>query len=374
MVTITGFTAARMLAMEAATIVSGAISGDNLILTKHDSSTVNAGNVRGPQGIQGVGLQSQSNINRIINGDFSVNQRGFSSITESGNFGHDRWKMLCTGGTTTYSAQTAALGLLPESNQNYARMVTTGQSTTGHFAKIQQHIEDVRTLSGKSATVSFWAWAGSGTPKIAVEYTQSFGTGGSSPVAIYAGQVTLSTTPTRYSVTVSLPSVSGKTITSDSCLIMQLWTSAGSSFNSETGSLGIQNTTINIWGVQAEEGTSATAFKQESYADTLRACQRYYEYRAFGISTGQNVMAVCYNSAAQPVGHVAWIVQKRAIPTIIFPSNGSGRFISTAALATNQTFQTASVSLEGIDIVTVNNHPAGAGWFDGFSLTASSEF
>lgn len=53
MATITGLTAARMLAIEAASIVSGAISGDNLILTKFDGSTVNAGNVRGPQGPTG---------------------------------------------------------------------------------------------------------------------------------------------------------------------------------------------------------------------------------------------------------------------------------------------------------------------------------
>lgn len=50
---VTGFTAARLLIMEAATIVSGAIVGDNLILTKNGGGTVNAGNVRGPQGIPG---------------------------------------------------------------------------------------------------------------------------------------------------------------------------------------------------------------------------------------------------------------------------------------------------------------------------------
>lgn len=50
MATVTVFTAARMAAIEAASIVSGAISGDNLILTKFGGGTVNAGNVRGPAG------------------------------------------------------------------------------------------------------------------------------------------------------------------------------------------------------------------------------------------------------------------------------------------------------------------------------------
>lgn len=55
MATVTGFTAARMLAMEAATIVDGDVVGDNLILTRHDGTTFNAGNVRGPIGVMDVG-------------------------------------------------------------------------------------------------------------------------------------------------------------------------------------------------------------------------------------------------------------------------------------------------------------------------------
>lgn len=50
MATVTGLTAERMLEIEAASVVSGAVSGDELILTKHDGSTIDAGNVRGPQG------------------------------------------------------------------------------------------------------------------------------------------------------------------------------------------------------------------------------------------------------------------------------------------------------------------------------------
>jgi hypothetical protein len=53
MATVTGLTSARMLAIEAASIVSGTISGDNLILTKFDGNTINAGNVRGATGPTG---------------------------------------------------------------------------------------------------------------------------------------------------------------------------------------------------------------------------------------------------------------------------------------------------------------------------------
>lgn len=44
MATVTGFTAARMLAIEAASVISGAINGSgHLILTKHDASEIDAG-------------------------------------------------------------------------------------------------------------------------------------------------------------------------------------------------------------------------------------------------------------------------------------------------------------------------------------------
>lgn len=54
MATITGLTAARMLAIEAASVVDGEVVGDDLILTRHDGSNINAGDVRGPQGLTGA--------------------------------------------------------------------------------------------------------------------------------------------------------------------------------------------------------------------------------------------------------------------------------------------------------------------------------
>lgn len=53
MATVTGLTAERMLEIEAASIVDGDVVGDNLILTRHDSTQINAGSVRGPQGDAG---------------------------------------------------------------------------------------------------------------------------------------------------------------------------------------------------------------------------------------------------------------------------------------------------------------------------------
>jgi hypothetical protein len=58
-ITVTGFTSARMLAIENNSVVDGEVVVDDLILTRHDGGVINAGNVRGQQGpigsIQEVG-------------------------------------------------------------------------------------------------------------------------------------------------------------------------------------------------------------------------------------------------------------------------------------------------------------------------------
>jgi microcystin-dependent protein len=54
MATVTGFTAARMLEIENTTVVDGNVVGNNLILQTREGTTIDAGNVRGPQGIQGI--------------------------------------------------------------------------------------------------------------------------------------------------------------------------------------------------------------------------------------------------------------------------------------------------------------------------------
>src|SRR5690349_2014161 len=50
---VTGLTAARMLLIEAMSVISGAVVGDDLILQRRDGLTINAGNVRGPAGPEG---------------------------------------------------------------------------------------------------------------------------------------------------------------------------------------------------------------------------------------------------------------------------------------------------------------------------------
>jgi len=224
--------------------------------------------------------------NAIINPDFSINQRNFSSTTTSGTYGFDRWAMLRgAGGTVTYSAQTFTVGAPAATGyeaRNFARIVTSGQAAVGDFALLQQGIEDVRTFAGAQIVISFWARAGSGTPSVSVEWAQSFGTGGSPSAGVesYVGKIQLSTSWTRYQIAYTVPSISGKTIGTDansSNNILRIFTSAGSNFNARTGALGNQNATIDFWGVQVERGTRATPLERRPIGMEAALCERYYQ-------------------------------------------------------------------------------------------------
>ena len=258
--------------------------------------------------------------NKIINGDFRINQRNFSSTTTTSTFGFDRWQILIAGtGTTTYSAQTFTAGAAPVAGYeavNFARVVTTGQTGTNPYSILAQNIEDVRTLAGQTVTVSFWAKAASGTPKIAVDLTQNFGSGGSAEVNNYAGQATLTTSWARYSVTTTLPSISGKTIGTSSLLGAFLWVSAGTDLNSRTGSIGIQTNTFDIWGVQVEASSTASDFATATgtIQGELAACQRYYYLHVTGNS--QSFANAANFSASQMSAFINFPVTMRTTPTL----------------------------------------------------------
>jgi hypothetical protein len=247
--------------------------------------------------------------NKIINGDFRFNQRSFTSTVNNG-YTFDRWIKSTNGSTGTVSPQVFTPGAAPVAGYegtNFLRLVTAGQSAAGDSAQISQFIEDVRTFAGQTITISFWAKADTGTPKVYVETYQIFGAGGSSAVIQTGTQITLSTSWARYSVTITVPSISGKTIGTSSYLAVNFFTSAGSDLNSRTNSLGLQNFTFDLWGVQAEAGSVATAFQTATgtIQGELAACQRYYaksyaQGSAPGslVNEGSQVYSAYYNVTA----------------------------------------------------------------------------
>jgi hypothetical protein len=263
--------------------------------------------------------------NAILNSDFRYNQRAFTSNTTTGTYNFDRWLQTNSGGSFTVTPQTFTAGAAPVAgyeSTNFLQGITATQSAAGDYAYFTQRVEDVRTNAGTTIVVSFWAKANTGTPKISVELSQNFGSGGSPSAQVNtpAGAVTLSTAWARYSVSVSIPSISGKTIgttANTSYLELNLWTSSGATNATRASSIGIQNFTAGIWGVQLEQGTTATAFQTATgtIQGELAACQRYFYNH---LSGNAGAIGVGYNETATSMGaQVKFAVTMRTVPSLV---------------------------------------------------------
>ena len=146
--------------------------------------------------------------NRIINGGFDVWQRGTSSST-NGGYCADRWQTSWNGtGAITTSQQAFTPGAAPVAGYEgtyYMRMAAPASLGTTTAYEADYKIEDVRTLAGQTATVSFWARA-SAAKAFAIRFDHNYGTGGTAyNVAVASGSVNITTSWARYSVTVTLP-------------------------------------------------------------------------------------------------------------------------------------------------------------------------
>ena len=301
-----------------------------------------------------TGLRYNANFaagkNKIINGDFNINQRTFSSTTTDGTYGFDRWLFGRSGdGTTTCSAQTFTPGTAPVSGYeaaNYVRIVTTGQTTSSSYTLLTQRVEDVRTLAGQTVTVSFWAKANTGTPSITVELQQNYGTGGTATSDLYKSKIAITTSWARYSVTIALNSLTGKTIGTGSNLAIALWVSAGSNFNSRLDSLGLQANTFEFWGVQVEAGSVATAFQTATgtIQGELAACQRYYyqwsaanAYSPFGVGFTQGTtLAILYKAMPVVMRTTPTITTTGTAANYAVMNGNTGRIACSAVPVINQ--------------------------------------
>jgi hypothetical protein len=292
--------------------------------------------------------------NKIINGDFGVNQRFFSSTTTANVYGFDRWSAYFEGGTVTYSAQNFTVGAAPVAGyegKSFMRLATTGQSASGNSTRAYQKIEDVRTFAGQTVTVSFWAKASSGTPFVGVNFIQDFGTGGSPSGAAegLGSAVTISTSWARYSVTRTVASISGKTIgtTTPGSLNLGLWTSAGSAFASALpGFSALQNVDIDIWGVQVEAGSAATPFQTATgtIQGELAACHRYYYQIGPGAAYASFGIGGFHPASTSFMFIVNTPVVMRTVPTFTtvgaFQTNGTG--VSLTGLGFNGTYSNSA--------------------------------
>lgn len=261
--------------------------------------------------------------NILINGNFDVWQRGTTATynTLSSRFIVDRWMMRSTGAATvTTSQQSFTLGQtdVPNNPKYYHRWdITSYTSGNGLF---HQRIEGVAKNSGQNLTLTFWAKCNS-SQNLITSYRQYFGSSGSSDVDTSGSTFALTTSWQKFTETVTIPSVSGKTI------------SGGNDYLYLQFNLPGAVCTVDIAQVQLEVGDIATPFEHRSYAEELSLCSRFYHTSFSGETTisgshpanyAGKVFSWCdqYGSSPDRVAfNYQWPVQMRDIPTVTMYGN-----------------------------------------------------
>jgi hypothetical protein len=268
--------------------------------------------------------------NKIINGDFGIWQRGtsFSNPTDA-QYVADRFIIAANGSGTTrtvsqqtfdYSASPAAdkLPITGYPSTYFLRNAVTVAGTGATYHSIQQKIEDVKIFAGQIITVSFWAKAETSRTTTFGVY-QNFGSGGSATVFPVGGTATLTTSWARYSATITVPPINGKTIGTGSFLAVTI--------DCPQNAI----STTDIWGVQVEAGSVATPFTTATgtLSGELAACQRYYQIvgNIFGAANGTGViegLAAVTPMRSAPTAAMLTSTPYAESPTSVTARNGSG--------------------------------------------------
>lgn len=297
--------------------------------------------------------------NLIINGAFDFWQRGTSIVQTGGQYTADRWRIQAATAvpTRTITQESFTPNELNEIGFGDARFyfrstLTTVGSSTGVF--ISQRVEDVRSLANQTATVSFYAKSDS-TRTQTVDLRQNFGSGGSAQVTFGSNTFSTTTSWQRFSFTISVPSISGKTLGANSFIELHFTQALAN------GSV------LDMWGLQLEASPIATSFKRNanSFEGELGACQRYY-FRYSGVAN--NRFAIGFNtSTAAGYFVISYPTTMRIAPTALEQTGTAadyginhGNFTTTNG-TTVPAFDFASINNAGVTLGVTSGLTAGQG-------------
>ena len=197
-------------------LVPNAIAGDNAITFPNTvgevvvtDSSGNLGNIK----VNSINSGPLAGFrNAIINGNFDIWQRATTYTGSLNPFVADRWTSNGTAKEVDRRSFTLGQTEVPGNPTYYLEFALT--DTTSNSPHVQQSIEGVRTFAGEEVTLSFWCKAVGSGFNLTVEYQQNFGTGGAPSLSTVtnAGTTALTTSWAKYTVTTTLPSISGKTL------------------------------------------------------------------------------------------------------------------------------------------------------------------
>ncbi|UQS15554.1 carbohydrate-binding protein CenC [Pseudomonas sp. HS6] len=266
--------------------------------------------------------------NVLINGGFDIWQRGPTNLGPNiGGYVADRFRCDWNGSAgVAISQQGFAPGQteVADEPQFFLRWQQTQVGAGATIHRISQAIESVRTLAGKTATVTFWARSDAAR-QLRVSVTQNFGTAGSESVEKTVDVFQLGTSWKKYSASFRLPGIAGKMLGANNFVRL--------AFDLPLNVL----QTVDLAQIQMEEGPVSTPFEYRPVAEELMLCQRYFE-KSFATwlpvraNNGSNTCISTFTQAApansgQFAMTTGMLVQKRVLPTVVMycPGNTSNQ-------------------------------------------------
>ena len=298
------------------------------------------------------------NRNAFINSDFAIQQRNKTSTqglgagnNVNGAYQCDRWLQLhdAPAGTGQASTGRGTFALGQTAVPGEPRFFLHHQQTVGSNVsapRFLQRIENVRAWAGKTATLQVWL-KGLTSFSATARVTQNFGTGGAPSTAVVCGSAVFAVTSTwtLFTVTVTLPSIAGKTLgtAGNDHLLVEIELPAAATF------------TIDAARPQFEAGSLASAYESRTEAEELALCLRYYE-KSYPLNVDPGTISApgaargfCYTSQATGAKCFSSLltrfnVEKRATPAMTWysPSSSTAGFVETIVPGTTSTVSSTS--------------------------------
>jgi hypothetical protein len=293
-------------------------------------------------------LVSAGRKNLVINGDMRIDQRAFGTVSGSGVYGVDRFKVDFSGGSNTTQQYALSSTDGPGTEKfNYALRCTSGGdlTTSSSYVQLTYKIEHTDIFnsgwnynrSGTTnnyLTVSFWVRS-----SVSTDFNWMF-LCHKATAQVFRPEPTKLTAGVWKKVVAKIPPNSSINFdnTTDLGASIYLFPHVGSTYTStptnpngwETWSgskYGITNgtwggssgATFDLTGVQIEVSDNATEFERRTIGEELALCQRYYYRHATGTTGAGGAQPICnalYYSAANAFGVVTFPTTMRDIPDL----------------------------------------------------------
>jgi hypothetical protein len=339
------------------------------------TGTVNGLQMASQNGGQLAGLR-----NKIINGSFTVNQRGITTTTPTtGAYTVDQWQAVQSVAgkysISTGAASSTAVAAGASGNTLTATTLAAYTPLASEVFCILHKIEGLNiadlawgTASAKTVTLSFYA-----TSSLTGTFGGSIRNGASTRSYPFTYSIPVASTPTRISITIPGDTTGAFTdwLTTTSVGMSVLfsygtgptasgtagvWAAAGYTGATSANSL-VSNAgaTLTHFNVQLEVGPVATPFEQRPYGMELALCQRYFEVlpQAGTGSLQASFASGIVTTATNATVVLPYKVNKRATPTLS-SSGTAGSFRVYAANGTDLTVTGLAYIGVGLETVVIN--------------------